>query len=179
VHAALCAPRAEPLHWTTYLPGRPVVNGIDGTSVQATSGIYEFMPKIIKETWWSWATPADVAAWPTIACTSPSALLVALGVTHVDLWILDVEGAELEVLRTVDFAALTVDVIVAELDGHNAEKDAGCAALLSAAGFEDVGSTNPVTRNHIFMRRDFRPSADPAGVPRQLRGAATAVSIHN
>ena len=35
-----------------------------------------------------------------------------MGIADIDLWSLDVEGAELEVLKTVDFSRLQVKVIM-------------------------------------------------------------------
>jgi hypothetical protein len=49
-----------------------------------------------------------------------------------------VEGAELEVLKTVDFSRLKVRVMMVELDGHNKEKDAAVVQLLRDAGFDVV-----------------------------------------
>jgi len=39
-----------------------------------------------------------------VACVPLSTVLATAGVTHVDFFVLDVEGAELDVLRTIDFS---------------------------------------------------------------------------
>lgn len=39
------------------------------------------------------------------------------GIDRIDLWSLDVEGAELEVLKTVDFSRLRVNAMVVEVGG--------------------------------------------------------------
>ena len=94
---------------------------------------------------------------PTVTCRPLGPLLKQWGVLHVHLWVLDVEGAEEEVLKTIDFAAVTVDVIALELDGGAPEKDARCIALLERAGF-NVHSK--ATRNTWFTRAGFVPYGD-------------------
>ena len=44
-------------------------------------------------------------------------------ITHIDFFSLDVEGAELEVLKTLDLSAVHISVLVVEQDGTNPEKD--------------------------------------------------------
>jgi len=49
-----------------------------------------------------------------VDCFSLNAILDALNVSHVDYLSLDVEGPELEILRTVDWTRLRIDVITVE-----------------------------------------------------------------
>ena len=53
---------------------------------------------------------------PEIAvhCFPLNSIMAALNVTHVDYLSLDVEGPEVEILRTVDWSRLRVDVITVE-----------------------------------------------------------------
>jgi hypothetical protein len=53
--------------------------------------------------------------------------------------VLDVEGAELRVLQSLDFSRLTVDVIVIEADGRDAAKDLAVVKLLVANGMKHEG----------------------------------------
>jgi hypothetical protein len=53
----------------------------------------------------------------------------------VQLWVLDVEGAEDSVLAGFDFAAVRVDVVCVELDGSNGDKDERARATLRKRGF--------------------------------------------
>lgn len=46
------------------------------------------------------------------------------------------EGAELEVLKSLDFSAVRINVIVVEQDGSSPEKDEAVRTLLLANGFE-------------------------------------------
>lgn len=50
-----------------------------------------------------------------VQCYPLSDLLAALGVKHVDYFSLDVQGAELPILKTVDFTAVRIDVIIMEV----------------------------------------------------------------
>lgn len=51
-------------------------------------------------------------------------ILAPLCVSHIDLWILDVEGAELDVLMGTDFERVEIDVISAEASDNNPVKNA-------------------------------------------------------
>lgn len=53
-----------------------------------------------------------------IHCGPLQHYLDALGIHHVDFWSLDVEGSELNVLKTVDFDRTLIDVIIAESDNR-------------------------------------------------------------
>jgi len=52
--------------------------------------------------------------YPTVPCVRLGGILEKYGIKHVDLWSLDVEGAELSVLETVDFSKFSASVIVIE-----------------------------------------------------------------
>ncbi|KAA0192444.1 hypothetical protein HAZT_HAZT007910 [Hyalella azteca] len=49
-----------------------------------------------------------------VQCLPLTSVLTALNITHVDLWVLDVEGAEMDILRSFDFKKFIVDVIYME-----------------------------------------------------------------
>ena len=49
-----------------------------------------------------------------VNCFPLNAVLAALEVSHVDYLSLDVEGPEIEILRTVDWTRLSIDVITVE-----------------------------------------------------------------
>ena len=78
-------------------------------------------------------------------------LLMLFGISHIDLWVLDVEGGELEVLQSVDFAALVVDVLVVETDGTDNIKDGAVSELLAERGFANLGR---VHQNTWFVNRE-------------------------
>ena len=47
-------------------------------------------------------------------CVPVSDLLYAVGVSHVEYMTLDVQGAELSILNTIDFQSLKIDIIIVE-----------------------------------------------------------------
>jgi hypothetical protein len=72
----------------------------------------------------------------TVPCGNLSHFLALAGVGFVDLLSVDVEGSELAVLETLDFAATPVHVVLLELTGRDPSKDARCRQLLAQNGFE-------------------------------------------
>ena len=54
------------------------------------------------------------AAPSSVNCHQPGPFFVGIGVTHIDLFVLDCEGCEKDVLSAFDFAAVEVDVWVVE-----------------------------------------------------------------
>lgn len=66
-------------------------------------------------------TAADLAELPTVPCVSLGDTLANFGVRHVDLFSLDVEGAEVSVLKTIDFSKFSASVIVLEIRDVNRE----------------------------------------------------------
>ena len=79
-------------------------------------GFIEFMtPSFIKQ----WHGPiynnkTDINSLPTVQCLPVKNLLRELHVTHIDIWILDVEGAEESVLRGTDFSAVRFNAVAME-----------------------------------------------------------------
>ena len=49
-----------------------------------------------------------------VQCFTLNSIMAAIGVRHIDFMVLDVEGSELPVLETIDFARLTIDVFSIE-----------------------------------------------------------------
>jgi FkbM family methyltransferase len=165
LNTALCQESAD-VHFVTK------ASDVSEEEPNAVSGIWEFMPSFIKTKWYTHLSDATVATLPTIPCRPLLPILDALGLNHVDFWVLDVEGAELLVLKSMDFTRITVDVMVIELDGANAEKDDGCRDLLDKAGYEEVGSwQGRRSRNSWFVRRDFHPSVEIGGYAEKYTGA--------
>jgi hypothetical protein len=125
--------------------------------VPATSGFWEFIPSWIKDSHYKGnGVHVNITSMPLVPCRPLGPLLELYGVSHINLWVLDVEGAEEAVLSSVDFTRVTVDVIVAELDGGNIEKDERCHQLLLSAGFI---FHKTIIRNRWYVRRGFVPSA--------------------
>ena len=91
-----------------------------------------------------------------VACVPMMQILDGLGARDFDLFSLDVEGAELAVLRTIDFARVRIDVVCVEANGHNPEKDAAVRSLLASAGYTYHSGHGG---SDWFTARGFVPSA--------------------
>jgi len=71
-----------------------------------------------------------------VPCDGLGSLLLSRGVEHVDVLSIDVEGYEVPLLRSMDFARISVHVIVIEVDHNGPSEVQAIHQLLSAAGFE-------------------------------------------
>lgn len=70
------------------------------------------------------------------------------------------QGAELEVLKTVNLTQVDISVLVVELDGSNPEKDEAVRTLLLANDFELDTSMKGVKagqRNEWFVSKNYSP----------------------
>jgi FkbM family methyltransferase len=94
------------------------------------SGDINSMNPTFKSTW----HPGDTNTYK-VPCKPISSIIADAGVSHIDFFSLDVEGAELKVLETFDWN-VTVTLWVVELDGGNKEKDEAVRALLRSHGYE-------------------------------------------
>ena len=70
------------------------------------------------------------------------------------------QGAELEVLKTINLAQVNISVLVVEMDGSNPGKDEAVRKLLMANNFELDISMKEVKaglRNEWYVSKDFSP----------------------
>jgi FkbM family methyltransferase len=125
-------------------------------SVSAVGGIWEFMTPEQRLRWFGELSPEAVQALPTIPCQPLQPLLAMFHIAHVDLWVLDVEGAEASVLSAVDLGRLSVDVIVVESDGTWPDKDAAVQGMLKDRGYL---LHHHADKNDWWLRKGFAPVA--------------------
>jgi FkbM family methyltransferase len=109
-------------------------------------------------TGWHSKQPGRVA----VACVPLQMLLDRTGLYDIDLFSLDVEGAELAVLETIDFSVTNIRVIIVELDEHDKAQDARVRSLLYNEGFINspwgsprVACTGECTANEVFVNPHF------------------------
>eukprot|EP00982_Pelagococcus_subviridis_P005339 29600-Pelagococcus_subviridis.AAC.2 len=112
-NAAVCAQHSQ-VHF---------IEALNSVSNGASSGVLEFMAPSFVEHWKDRLT-ATGSTLTKIECMPLSDILLKsdAGRTHVDMLSLDVEGAELEVLRTLDFDKHQFGVIFYEADEHDPVK---------------------------------------------------------
>ena len=71
------------------------------------------------------------------------------------LFSLDVEGAEYEVLKSINFEVVTFDLIIVEADRSNVEKDTNVRNLLEKNGYSFVNNEG---RSDWFKRAGWTPT---------------------
>ena len=108
-------------------------------------GIYALQPN---------GTRANAKAELVVPCVPLQYMLDRFGVHDIDFFSLDVEGAELEVLKTIDFGRTRISVILVEMDGRHQAKDDQVTQLLHHQGFTEVKRLELTV---IFQHRSFRP----------------------
>mmetsp|Transcript_27866 Transcript_27866/g.28127 ORF Transcript_27866/g.28127 Transcript_27866/m.28127 type:complete len:306 (+) Transcript_27866:39-956(+) len=143
INAALCT---EPrnLHFVNYGFG-------------AVHGILEFMSDEFLKTNHPniYQNHTIISNLPIIPCTPMKLLLQQIRVRQVDIWILDVEGAEEEALRGTDFLSVHFSVIVMECDDTNFIKNKRKTDLIDRYGYE----CRLILRNCICKHRRFQSSS--------------------
>ena len=145
IHGALCN---EPklLHYSSL-------------GVLPVRGFVEFMTPSFLKKWHGkiYNNKTRVEDLPTVQCLPVKRLLREMRVTHIDIWILDTEGAEESVLRGTDFDAVRVNVVAMECDEHDVGKNARKTDILEAKGF----ACTLVERNCMCRHKQFSPRAAP------------------
>jgi len=87
-----------------------------------------------------------------VQCFSFTSITAALGIQHIDYFSLDVEGPELEILRTIDWTQLSIDVITVEYN-MNKDKLNRLRSVMKANGtFTEVGLLGS-GQDVVFMHR--------------------------
>jgi len=104
---------------------------------EAVGGFVELMSDSFFRSWFPdiWNNETAINALPLIPCLPMRSLLHVLGLKHVDIWVLDVEGAEQSVLESTDFSQVHVSFICMECDGSDPEKDQWKINYLNDKGF--------------------------------------------
>ena len=100
--------------------------------------------------------PAVQLAWAPrvleVPCRSLTAILRGAGVSSVDIFSLDVEGAELTVLSTLDPTAIRIGLIMIEQSGKNETKDRAVRGLMRSWGYELRAKIGVWCANEVWTR---------------------------
>ena len=115
VHAAMCPDRD-----TTFI-GTGAIGGVVGTMSSRHARA------------WLHKTDKEVR----VPCKTFDVIFSRNGITHINVFVVDVEGGELSVLQVMDWR-VRVDVWVIELDGTNASKDLRVRQLLFSHGYVEA-----------------------------------------
>jgi len=136
------------------------------SSDSTSGGIAEFMsPRFVKNFHkellsiepGQWHTLSNVQKVP---CFPLRTLLATTRITHINAFIVDVEGGELAMLNSVDFNVIRFDVIVVETDPKYRVKgyEGQVTAFLSGKNYHPVYRKG---RNTWYKHADFVPSKMP------------------
>lgn len=129
------------------------VHYVESSENLAVGGILEFMSPIYREAWHSGINIYSPGVHK-VACHSLTDLLRIAGIPHYDFLSLDVEGGELEVLQSLDFAAFSFSVILVEADASSPQREAEIRKLLTRNGFVFKGT---LQRSDWFVHESFTP----------------------
>ncbi|XP_052786053.1 uncharacterized protein LOC128221486 [Mya arenaria] len=84
-----------------------------------------------------------------VACQSFQDIMSAIGVHHVDFFSLDVEGAELYILQSIDWDRVNIDVLFIETDKSDEFRDE-IIQFMKNHGYEHIG---PYHSDDVFRKR--------------------------
>ena len=148
-----------------------------------TGGILEFMSLDYMKTWhpdlYNACSPKGDASTLNfnncgkdrllpVDCLPLHYIFRKLQVRHVNLFILDVEGAELDVLKSIDFNSIVFDVLSVETEDRAIGYNNSVIAYLETFGYRAtlsstmIGKWGRVTgRNTWFVHKSFTPSRRP------------------
>ncbi len=122
-----------------------------------TFGIWEFMDPGYRSVWHKGVEkPPDSSR---MLCMPMGLVMNVLRIRHINFFSLDVEGGELQVLKSIDFDSITFDVLVLE-DNNSREL---ITALLTSKGYDFV-EKDTVHGQLWFKRKEYKARAAPAGV---------------
>lgn len=106
----------------------------------------------------------------TVDCMPLSHILHKAYAAHINFFILDVEGGELEILKSINWHHTTFDVLCIETEPSNRPQNysAHVTSYLAERGY--VNYTGQVGRNIWYTRKDFIPSKRPGLHPHCYNG---------
>lgn len=123
----------------------------------ATRGFVEFMSASLIRNYHEPIANKEVSIdeLPTIPCLKFSTLMSLINVPKIDIWVLDVEGAEESVLLGTDFNKVRVDTIVMECDQSDRERDNKKIKILEKNSF----TCQLISNDCICKHKSFKPSS--------------------
>eukprot|EP00525_Craspedostauros_australis_P012311 CAMPEP_0198110094 /NCGR_PEP_ID=MMETSP1442-20131203/2126_1 /TAXON_ID= /ORGANISM="Craspedostauros australis, Strain CCMP3328" /LENGTH=305 /DNA_ID=CAMNT_0043766019 /DNA_START=102 /DNA_END=1019 /DNA_ORIENTATION=+ len=138
IHAGVCLEEQD-LHW------------VQVRDTPAVSGFLEFASEHFKATWWNKQLIDNALV---VKCRRLDKILQeAVGDSfHFDFFSLDIEGAELLAVESLNFDQYQFGMILVEADGSNQLKDQSIKSILGRAGYDFVGT---IERSNWFINKDF------------------------
>lgn len=145
IHGALCK-NSQILHYSNI-------------SISSVRGFVEFMAPAFLKKWHGriFRNITSIDALPKVQCIPMRQILKLLHLTTVDLWVLDIEGAEEQALLGTDFQAVNIKTIAMECDVTDIERNDRKIKILEGQGY----ICELIQRNCMCRRSDFVTSSIP------------------
>ena len=136
-----------------------------GESIEFTIGVHPATGGTTHDmnAWHSEKFTNDKTGLVTVPCKSVAGILQENRISNIDVFFLDVEGAELTVLTTIDWTAVTIGMFIVEMNGTDPNKDEAVRAVLKAHGYvkpfrfldECLKRKENCVNNEIFALPDY------------------------
>lgn len=128
--------------------------------VMPVRGFVEFMSPSFLKKWHGkiYNNITKLDDLPTVQCLPVKSLFRTLGIKHIDIWILDIEGAEESALRGTDFNEVQINAVAMECDQHDISKNQRKTDILEANGFK----CDLVERNCMCKHNKYEPHTSPS-----------------
>lgn len=126
----------------------------------AARGFYEFMTDTFLKSFHPEVYSGNVTldSLRIVPCMPLSHILSTLQIDKIDIWILDVEGAEESVLKGVDFNAVRINAISMECDDTDVSKNNRKLNILKEQGFDCL----VLPHNCYCKHKQFTPVSKPS-----------------
>ncbi|KAK2701765.1 hypothetical protein QYM36_019594 [Artemia franciscana] len=97
-----------------------------------------------------------------VKCVPVYSMLLAVNITTIDLFILDVEGVEMDILETIPFEKVNISVLLIEVHGKKKELRTKMHSYLVSKGysFYDTFSGRLHPGDDIFIKEEYYNSQD-------------------
>ena len=129
---------------------RLVHYAVDGSP--KTHGVAEYMPPAYFKRYHRRIKFDGMVGQPVVPCVPLSFIASTLGIGHVDLFVLDVQCGHVPVLRSINWTALTFDVLAVVGAGSDSDE---VTRLVTSHGYTVAGKSTALW----FTAPAFRPSA--------------------
>ena len=144
IHAGVCSQKQTLHAFTT--EGRNKGN-------TAVGGIWEFTAPSFREMWWKGVT-LDSPNVREVECDTLDNLLLTYApqATMFEFMSLDVEGAEMSVLESIDFTRVAFGIMLIEANEHNPLKNLAMTKFLETKGYSFIFEYE---RSYWFVNDNF------------------------
>lgn len=120
---------------------------------KAVAGVLDYMSKAFIN---QWHRRKETKKTVKVPCSTMQAMLDEHNVTHVDFFSLDVEGAELIVVRTIDFSKTSIDVMMVEMSHFDTAKNQQVRDVLVKNGGMCRARVPGLKLSEVFVSQKFK-----------------------